>query len=608
MSGETSSGECEARVSVDERRPSRVPGRRPKGGWRRQSHRRRLFLEGLEPRLLLASTVSLSLGDLRIEGDHADNDVKIVASGTDLVITDSTGIHAGDGVTMVDSAAHVPLAAITGVLKVNGDKGTDLAVFGAMELGGGGIETRDVEDVRVDALGRSAAAGGWDVEADSFTVCAQSVISTRRIASGDPSTAASTGDSGDIKIVAHQITIEAGSRLLAQVEEGSPFEPGLIQLQVDVGTFALPLIPQVSLQEISISIRGGEEETVIRGGEIEIEGTIKNDLTSPKRWFGYTDQAVTISIEDATIEGESIVIEAESEDTSWWEQVEEGEYGPALQWITPNLIEPAVEFVADALLFVTPFAAMVRGAKATVNVKDAEIESEGDVTIQATSVVNAEVEAVAAYAEVLTIPWKLSAGYSQAKSTAQTTIGGQSQIHAGGNVEIGTDAKNTAEVTARTTSNILKSPAGQPPAPPGNPKPAASPANPRDVVGSIAISYSDSTSQTAIEEHASVMADGNVTIRAVGTTENNAQSGATTYGDGAAGASVSVAVDDSNVRALVDGTVVAGGVRVTRTIVLADITDDTLRIENHGFRDGQIVEYRASDPDDLDGLPAWVSA
>ena len=85
-----------------------------------------------------------------------------------------------------------------------------------------------------------------------------------RIASGDPSTAASTGDSGDIKIVAHQITIEAGSRLLAQVEEGSPFEPGLIQLQVDVGTFALPLIPQVSLQEISISIGGGEEERGMR--------------------------------------------------------------------------------------------------------------------------------------------------------------------------------------------------------------------------------------------------------------------------------------------------------------------------------------------------------
>jgi len=223
-----------------------------------------------------------------------------------------------------------------------------------------GIKTRNAETVSVDAGAIVAAGGGFDVETSTFTSYGSATISTRRIpVGGDPAAAHSTDDSGDLSIVARNIEIQAGSRLLAHVEESSSFEPGEIRLKIDVGTIALPFIPQVRLTDISLTIGGSGEKTEIRGGEVEIEGAIKNDITLPKRVIGYTDQTVSITIENASIEGESVSIVAESEDKSLLEELPE--------WVTANFIEPVVEFLVDKFLPKTPISAMIRGSRFSKN-------------------------------------------------------------------------------------------------------------------------------------------------------------------------------------------------------------------------------------------------
>jgi len=508
-----------------------------------------------------------------VTSDVASQNLRFSSSGTDLVVTDSTGITAGAGVTQVNSTTvRAPLAAITGTLDVTGSAGIDTAAFAALDLGVAKIKTRDIETVSVEANASVTASGGLDIEADSFTANSAATISTRQIAAGDPATAASAGDSGAISVVAHNITIQGGSRLLAQVEEGSDSQPGKIALKVDNSTVALPFIPQVSLTEIALTIGGASAETVIRGGEIELEGSLENDITSPKRVIGYTDQTVKISIENASLEGESVSVVAESEDKSLLEDLPE--------WLTANFIEPFGEFLVDKFLPKTPISAMIRGAKATVSVQDSEIQSAGDVSLTASSVVDASTEAVAAYDEILKIAHHFSAGYSQASSTAQTTIGGESLIQAGGDVTVTTDAETTAVVTARTTSNIN----------------LEAPASARDVVISLAITNSNSTSQATLGEDASITAGGNVTIASNGKIKNSAKTAAVTYIDGAGGVSVSLAFDNSTIQSTVDGRIVSGGSEVTRDLVLADISGSEITIPNHGFQDGQIIEYQARDP------------
>jgi len=509
-------------------------------------------------------------------GDIGGNQLTFSVSGTNLVVTDSTGITAGAGVTQVNATTvQATLADITGTLDIDTSDGTDTVAFGTVDLRDAGIKTRNAETVSVDAGAIVAAGGGFDVETSTFTSYGSATISTRRIpVGGDPAAAHSTDDSGDLSIVARNIEIQAGSRLLAHVEESSSFEPGEIRLKIDVGTIALPFIPQVRLTDISLTIGGSGEKTEIRGGEVEIEGAIKNDITLPKRVIGYTDQTVSITIENASIEGESVSIVAESEDKSLLEELPE--------WVTANFIEPVVEFLVDKFLPKTPISAMIRGAKATVSLQDVEVSSAGDVTLASSSVVDASTEAVAAYDELLKIAHHFSAGYSQATSTAKTTVEGDSLIQAGGNVTIGTDTTATAAVTARTTSNIN----------------LEAPASARDVVVSLAITNSKSTSQATIGEQATIIAGGNVAITSEGTITNNAVSGATTYIDGAAGVSVSLAFDDSDVTAQVDGTVRASGQDVTRELLLTNVSGNMLTIPNHGFQDGQIIEYQARDPND----------
>src|SRR5438477_187778 len=72
-----------------------------------------------------------------------------------------------------------------------------------------------------------------DLQADkTYTLAGNRVLSTRKIAAGaDPLTAPSTGDSGDLKIERKSITVNTGSKLLAQLEDGSTFAAGVVTLE-----------------------------------------------------------------------------------------------------------------------------------------------------------------------------------------------------------------------------------------------------------------------------------------------------------------------------------------------------------------------------------------
>src|SRR5262249_32280989 len=92
------------------------------------------------------------------------------------------------------------------------------------------LMTSGMADVTINGT-YSAKAMGLKAE-EAFTLSANSVLSTRKIADGaDPLTAPSLGDSGDLTIECKSITVNAGSKLLAQVEDGSTFAAGNVTLE-----------------------------------------------------------------------------------------------------------------------------------------------------------------------------------------------------------------------------------------------------------------------------------------------------------------------------------------------------------------------------------------
>ncbi|MCO6455093.1 MAG: choice-of-anchor D domain-containing protein [Pirellulaceae bacterium] len=536
---------------------------------------------------MLTTSVSLdTMNDvLEVIGDFASNSITISQTGGSILISDPDGVTADTGSGVVQespTSASLPIASLqsSGQVHIHTFDGDDSVTFNNLDLQAAAIETAGTETVSIAASAALTAAGGVDLQADSITVGQSATISTRGIAGGDPLTAASTADSGELSLYAHTITIQPGARLLAQVEEGSTFSPGTVSVKVENDTVGLPFIPQVSLSHITITVGSASGDPVtILGGEIEFEAVLNNDITSPKRFLGYTAQTAEITIEKATIEGESVTLTAESEDKSLLEELP--------KWATANIIEPFGEFLVDKFLPKTPIGVMIREATAEISLTDVEILSEGNVKIDSSTTVDATTEAVAAKDEIIEkMPSHFSAGYSQAKGTSTTTLSGDTLIEAGGSVTIGTDAQTTAAVTARTTSNAEVEAA----------------ANPRDLVASLAITNSASTSHVTVDQDVTIMADGNISVTAGGKVTNKAASSAATYTDGLGGLSVSLAFDDSDVRAQVDGHLNGKGIKVARDLQIANVNGmtDSITIPDHGFADGERVQYFARDPDNPD--------
>jgi len=538
-----------------------------------------LLVEALEPRIVLA-TVSLSGGELLIdETGFQDDNLTIATSGDGLsvLVTDPGGVTAGTGATQVNSTTvTAPLAGITSRLKVDTSIGTDTVTFQSLDLGTASIEAKaGIETINVSAAATLAAAGGIDLGAsDTLTIDDDAVVSARHIAAGgDPATATSTGDSGALTLFGLTITVDPGATLLAQADSG--FTAGAISLSADTSSTAVPIIPSIELTDVTITIGGSGAPTSIRGGGVTIATSITNDISSPFRQIGVTDQTAKITVQNTTIEGDSVSVTSTSQDKNKLSDL------PA--WSTNYLIDPGFEALRGVLPSM-PFGVQVRAATATVNLDGATVTSTGNVTITSGTTVNSSLEAVAARS--LLTPTKLqqfnvlSAGYAQAKGTSETTLTGTTTIVADGTVTIGTKATTAAKASARTTANID----------------ASAPANPKAVALSFGIARTVTDSLTTIDEGVSITSKGNVNVTSSGNVTTSGKSSASAYVDGLFGLSGSLALDTTNIKTIVDGQISAVGDTVVRDVQIANVGTNTMTIPNHGFQTGDTVEYFARDP------------
>ncbi len=115
---------------------------------------------------------------------------------------------------------------------------------------------------------------GGSLEIDSAKIEVNGLLSTRDIAqSSDPNVAPSLGNSGNIKLHGKSITIDGNAELLAQVETGSAFSPGTVDIEAtDNHADFVPTI-EVQIARTSIDVAAGAK---IEGGDVSILATSNN--------------------------------------------------------------------------------------------------------------------------------------------------------------------------------------------------------------------------------------------------------------------------------------------------------------------------------------------
>ena len=155
--------------------------------------------------------------------------------------------------------------------------------------------------------------------------------------------------------------------------------------------------------------------------------------------LNFTHKIVSVSLEDALIEGANVTIDANASDTMLTSQqaaLAEGFVGALDQLLNsiPGALIGAFSGIDASVI--------ERGADATVQVDNSQIDSAGTVTIDSVTVAQASVSAIALGYNPATgtsPPIDAAAGYGFAGSTVSAEITGASTIAAGGDVNITAD-------------------------------------------------------------------------------------------------------------------------------------------------------------------------
>ncbi|MEO1591091.1 MAG: hypothetical protein AAFU71_07345, partial [Cyanobacteria bacterium J06632_22] len=150
--------------------------------------------------------------------------------------------------------------------------------------------------------------GSLTVDAETISVNADVVVSTRELITPgtDPTSGVSAGDSGRISFSGETIDIAAGAKLLAQVEAGSAFAAGIVDLKVE--DFSIVRRNDTPSPGASLSVSNAE----VRGGEI----TLSAKASERFGVFGFKkDAAASVLVDTATLVGTSVTIDANA-DTS----------------------------------------------------------------------------------------------------------------------------------------------------------------------------------------------------------------------------------------------------------------------------------------------------
>ncbi|MEO1134451.1 MAG: DUF4347 domain-containing protein, partial [Cyanobacteria bacterium J06639_1] len=331
---------------------------------------------------------------------------------------------------------------ISSAIALDGD--VQLDVFGdvTIDLDGtiAGNNAGDRDNLTIVATGKVTIGGdikGGGLQNISITAGAIEVqddvlISSRTIdeAGTTPNfeTAASVGDSGSIS-------------LIASGEVGGETEFSDETTALDIGEGA---------QILAHAIGSGNAGNV----ELKAEDTsVRLGLTP----FGFSNKTVRIDVDNATIKGNDITIQADA--------IDNNPLGEAPSYLQKAVIRPFVNGTAATVFgalsnsFGLPAASVqVRGSETKVRLDGGSIDASGAVNIASNSAVDSSLEAISVVSRGLS---RMAVAFGFATGKANTTIAGGTTINAGSNVEVLSDVKTTNVARSKVLGNIL-SPLGIP--------------------------------------------------------------------------------------------------------------------------------------------------
>ena len=454
--------------------------------------------------------------------------------------TESLTINLGDGVYDLPGTADDILslmsfdAAFDAALIINGGDGAD-QVFVSQDIILPGTDI--------------------DIKADSANLAVNDgvTLSTRTIgASTDYANAASTGDSGNIRLEAEIITVGSGAMLLAHDDR--------ITGQTAQATSA----GDITLLAKSTGIK-----------ELEDLGPLN-----------FQEKVATIDIgTGAQISGTNLIIRAEAADKSFTSLLGTSEL------FNEFVIDPLINDISGLLDL--PFKVLLKESDAHVTVNEnVMLTGTAGVTIEADSIADASQGGAADTATASRFPVKatsklFSIGYVEATSTAIVDIKNGVIIDAGDAVAINADGTAVALLKTETSREL-----------------GDFPNDPLKASLSLAITKTDITSQALVADGVIITAGKTVNITAEGLEDSEAEAESGLYTDGRAGLAFGLSFSDANINAVVNGTVIAhmdaGSVvklefDPTETDPnkpgFVDATANTITVGEHALATGDKVEY-----------------
>ena len=242
-----------------------------------------------------------------------------------------------------------------------------------------------------------------------------------------------------------------------------------------------------------------------------------------------------------------------------------------------------------SVVYKTPSASMTLGS-------GTQIVSSGKVSLTATSIANAQGEAI--FNMITDKVTKGLGGYggfaigvSYTDVQATTTVSQNSAITAGSDVIISASAVNTTAIKARVTQNV-----GMQPTNPGN--------------WQLAFGWSElnSTATTLVDTGSVVTAGGNVQVTATGKDVDQVSVSTASYRDGKVGVTVGVGRTTANIQATVNGTIHSGNAPVAASetfnpALTVDFADSSLCFATApGYHTGDAVLYSSGLGGPIPGL------
>ncbi|HKM52869.1 MAG TPA: hypothetical protein VJY33_05610, partial [Isosphaeraceae bacterium] len=342
---------------------------------------RALTIERLEDRTLLSVTVTLN-GDVLDIGLSAANDSATVS------LNASNDIDVFDGTTHTDFASTL----VHGI-NAQGDDATSQSVTfeSVVTLS----KSLDVSQVTNTTVNGTYTVGSANLAADgTVTIAAGAILSSRQIAGGDPLTAPSTGDSGDLTFAAPAIAVGDGAELLANADSG--FSSGDVTL---TGTNSVNLNWVLGLAN-----------------------------------FATVDASSSVTVGAATIRGDDIAITTAADTTKTVNLT-----------VTPSNpdLGPLQDIIENAILpFQVNAAASTSSANSSITIgSGSQITADDNVTLTADATSSSQITTSATY---------LGVTFGSSEPTANVTLAGGpsgASVTAGGDFNMQAAANNTLAVT-----------------------------------------------------------------------------------------------------------------------------------------------------------------